>query len=286
MVSTPGSSSARPVWSTTPTLRVERALLREGHALVAGMDEVGRGALAGPVSVGIVVVDAACRTAPSGLKDSKLLAPAVRQRLVPRIRRWAVDHAVGHASAAEIDEVGLIAALRRAGQRAMAGLRLTPDFVVLDGNHDWLTPPPIDLTLFDLDAPTLLPASTFLPQSTGAVAGSDVDAPPVRTLIKADQRCASVAAASVLAKCERDGLMQELAPGFPTYQWEANKGYGSPEHLAALRELGPSHWHRRSWRLPVTDDSVDDSMDDSVDGADEAGTTPCHAVRFEEGVGA
>ncbi len=245
MVSTRGASSVRPVWSTTPTLRVERALLREGHALVAGMDEVGRGALAGPVSVGIVVVNAACRTGPSGLKDSKLLAPAVRQRLAPQIRRWAVDHSVGHASAAEIDEVGLIAALRRAGQRAMVGLRVTPDFVVLDGNHDWLTAPAIDLTLFDLDAPATLTLAPFLAEEL------DEDAPPVRTLIKADQRCASVAAASVLAKCERDALMQELAPAFPSYQWEANKGYGSPEHLAALRELGPSQWHRRSWRLPV-----------------------------------
>ncbi len=277
MVSTRSARSARPVWSTTPTLRVERALLREGHALVAGIDEVGRGALAGPVSVGIVVVDAASRTAPSGLKDSKLLAPAVRQRLAPQIRRWAVDHCVGHASAAEIDEVGLIAALRRAGRRAMAGLKLTPDFVVLDGNHDWLTAPAIDLTLFDLDAPTSLYAPTTLATAAVFVEELGEDAPPVRTLIKADQRCASVAAASVLAKCERDALMQGLAPAFPSYQWEANKGYGSPEHLAALREFGPSQWHRRSWRLPIAEDSLGD--------VDEASNTPYATRHFGQGVG-
>ena len=106
-----GAPARRPS-SPAPTLRAERALLRCGHRLVAGVDEVGRGALAGPVSVGVVVVDETVRTVPAGTRDSKLLRPAARAALVPRIRRWAVASGVGHASPAEIDAVGILAALR------------------------------------------------------------------------------------------------------------------------------------------------------------------------------
>src|SRR5215218_9216186 len=130
-----------PVSSKKPSLRVERALQRSGHPLLAGMDEVGRGALAGPVSVGVVVIDESVRSAPTGVKDSKLLTEKARHALVPGIRRWAVAHAVGHAGPEEIDEVGIIAALRLAGLRALAGLAVVPDLVILDGNHDWLTAP-------------------------------------------------------------------------------------------------------------------------------------------------
>ena len=132
--------AARTV-STKPSLRVERALQRQGHRLLAGMDEVGRGALAGPVSVGVVVIDETCRSAPAGVKDSKLLTSLARQRMVAPIRRWALAHAVGHASPAEIDAVGIMAALRLAGTRALAQLDVVPDLVILDGNHDWLTDP-------------------------------------------------------------------------------------------------------------------------------------------------
>ena len=127
-----------------PTLRQERALLASGARLVAGMDEVGRGALAGPVSVGVVVVDAATRTGPKGVADSKLLTPAAREAIAPAVRRWAVAWGVGHAGPAEIDEVGIIAALRMAGRRALAQVRLMcgdVDVVVLDGKHDWLSTP-------------------------------------------------------------------------------------------------------------------------------------------------
>lgn len=212
-----------------PSLRVERTLQREGYAVLVGMDEVGRGALAGPVSVGVVAIDATCRTAPQGVRDSKLLAPPVRARLVPRIQRWCLAHGVGHASPAEIDEIGIMAALRLAGERALAQLDVRPDLVLLDGNHDWLTDPTREglLGLLD-DAPP---------------------PPPVRTMIKADLRCSSVAAASVLAKVERDAMMVDLAPGHAAYGWEHNKGYAAPEHLDALRALGPSEHHRRSWRI-------------------------------------
>ena len=114
-----GGRAVSPTGPRRPSLRVERALQRDGHRVLAGMDEVGRGALAGPVTVGVVVIDESCRTAPQGVKDSKLLAPHARERMVPRIERWAVGHAVGHASADEIDEIGIIAALRLAGCRAL-----------------------------------------------------------------------------------------------------------------------------------------------------------------------
>ncbi len=225
-----------------PTLREERRLLREGHHCLAGMDEVGRGALAGPVSVGVVLVDARTRTAPAGVRDSKLLTPAARQALVSPLRRWALAWAVGHAEPDEIDRVGIIAALRLAGQRALAQLPQRPPCVLLDGSHDWLTPPVEPPALFDLE-------TAIGPPETGN------GAPRVRTLVKADLRCAAVAAASVLAKVERDAIMVARAADHPGYGWELNKGYSAPEHMDALRRLGPCRQHRVSWRLPVSDDA-------------------------------
>ncbi|MDQ1293464.1 MAG: ribonuclease, partial [Actinomycetota bacterium] len=134
--------------SPVPTLREERRLLRSGHSLVAGMDEVGRGALAGPVCVGVVVVDLRTPTAPAGVRDSKLLTPTARQSLVPALRGWARAHAVGHAEPEEIDGLGIIGALRLAGRRALAALSDPPDCVLLDGSHDWLSAPAA--TLLDL----------------------------------------------------------------------------------------------------------------------------------------
>lgn len=196
------------------------------------MDEVGRGALAGPVSVGVVVIDEACRSAPTGVADSKLLTASARQALVPRIRRWCRAGAVGHAWPDEIDGIGIMAALRLAGIRALAELPLTPDLVILDGNHDWLT----------------------APEEVGLLAelGDGPSTPPVTTLVKADMRCSSVAAASVLAKVTRDAIMVGMSGEHPAYHWEDNKGYAAPEHLAALAAQGPCPAHRRSWRLPGT----------------------------------
>src|SRR6478672_7527310 len=133
---------AQPVRrSRKPNLRVERQLQRDGHRILAGMDEVGRGALAGPVSVGVVLIDETCRSAPAGVKDSKLLTPAARVAMVPRIRRWCLGYAVGHASPAEIDAIGIIAALRLAGNRALGALSEPVDAVLLDGNHNYLSEP-------------------------------------------------------------------------------------------------------------------------------------------------
>jgi ribonuclease HII len=212
------------------------------------MDEVGRGALAGPVSVGVVVIDETVRSAPVGVKDSKLLTERARKGLVPRIQRWAVAYAVGHAGPDEIDAIGIMAALRLAGTRALDALGVVPDLVILDGNHDWLTAPgEVGLLAFSDDA---------VGPST----------PPVTTMIKADMKCSSVAAASVLAKVERDDLMVALAAGHPAYGWSLNKGYAAPEHMEAIARLGPCELHRRSWRLPgVHEPGVDGVLNEMTD---------------------
>lgn len=262
-----------------PTLREERRLLREGHLLVAGMDEVGRGALAGPVTVGLVVVDVSTRTAPPGVRDSKLLTPAAREKLVPRLSRWGVARAVGHAEPWEIDQVGIIAALRLAAGRALDQLPVRPTCVLLDGSHDWLTPPAARPAagrsvagrsvagpaggegLFDLDAGLGLVAG---PPSPGPSSGPS-SGPQVVTLVKADLRCAAVAAASVLAKVERDGIMVARSAEHPEFGWHENKGYAAPEHVAALERLGPCRQHRRSWSLPgVGDKALSPALDPLV----------------------
>lgn len=254
-----------------PTLREERRLLREGHLLVAGMDEVGRGALAGPVTVGIVVVDVGTRTAPPGVRDSKLLTPAARQKLVPRLVRWGVARAVGHAEPWEIDRIGIIAALRLAAGRALDQLPVRPGCVLLDGSHDWLTPPAAkpaasatgpaagqEEGLFDLDAGLGL-------VRPGPGPGAAAALPQVVTQVKADLRCAAVAAASVLAKVERDGIMVARAAEHPEFGWHENKGYAAPEHIAALERHGPCRQHRRSWSLPgVGDKALSPALDPLV----------------------
>jgi ribonuclease HII len=141
---------------------------------------------------------------------------------------------VGHAGPEEIDEWGILVALRLAARRALAGLGQPCGCVLLDGDHDWLTGPQ---------------ASTSAPGSPWPLIPLDVE-PTVRTVIGGDRRCAAVAAASILAKVERDALMVELGDRYREYGWHRNKGYASAEHVAALRERGPSPYHRHSWRLP------------------------------------
>jgi ribonuclease HII len=231
-----------------PSLRLERSLLRDGVTYLACADEVGRGALSGPATVGMVVITAETKTAPKGVRDSKLLTPEARTRLAPKVRRWAIAHSVGHASPDEIDEFGIIAALRLAGHRALAGLTVVPDLILLDGNHDYLRHP---------DQQALF----------GSPPGLAAVVPPVVTAIKADMRCAAVAAASILAKTSRDALMVELAETHPGYGWHENKGYASPEHIEALRLLGPSAAHRRSWSLPGIGSEIDPLQPDERDAA-------------------
>jgi ribonuclease HII len=241
------------VRGAAPSLREERRLLRLGHRWLAAVDEVGRGALAGPVSVGIVLVDLDTGSAPSGVRDSKLLTPAAREKLVPRLRRWAPHHAVGHTQPEEIDRIGIIAALRLAACRALAQLPVRPDCALLDGNHNWLHAP----------TSAVLAAARSQAQAGGTAELFALEPDPeleelepswvppvVVTRIKADLRCAAVAAASVLAKVERDARMTALAARHPGYGWAENKGYSAPEHIEALRRLGVTPLHRQSWSLP------------------------------------
>jgi len=211
-----------------PNIRTERTILRAGADRVCGMDEVGRGALAGPVAVGVAVVDCSTRTAPQGLRDSKLLTPVARRSMAPRIRAWCVESAVGYSSASEIDEFGLMAALRLAGLRALDGVDRV-DHVILDGGFNWLAP-----------------SGT----STGARSESEWDR-SVTTVVRGDRSCSSVAAASVVAKVDRDARMQGLSREFPEYGWDVNKGYSTPQHMKAIREYGLCDQHRHSWNLPV-----------------------------------
>lgn len=210
-----------------PDLRTEKTLLRGGARRLAAMDEVGRGSLAGPVSIGVVVITTAIGRVPQGLRDSKLLTPAARMSLVGPIRRWVGEYAVGHASAAEIDEVGIIGGLRLAAVRALGQIAAV-DAILLDGNYNYLL---------------------------GSAGLAEV---PVHTRIKGDLTCAGVSAASVLAKTERDAMMVGLAPQHPPYGFAVNKGYSTPEHMRALREHGPSLVHRTSWRLPGCDNPYDE----------------------------
>ncbi|MEO8908223.1 MAG: ribonuclease HII [Microbacteriaceae bacterium] len=211
----------------TPTSETERALHSNGVRWVIGCDEVGRGAIAGPVAVGMVVVDAEVEQMPLGLRDSKLLSEPRREALAPLCRAWARFSAVGLASPEEVDALGIIACLGLAGKRALVALHeqgaaIQEATVILDGNHNYLSP--------------ALHSTT----------------PAIVTRIKADQTCASVAAASVIAKVHRDRLMIERDALTPGYGWAGNKGYGSAAHLAAIAALGASDFHRRTWLKQAT----------------------------------
>ncbi|WP_347107709.1 ribonuclease HII [Paenarthrobacter sp. S56] len=228
-----GSRAKAKATPEFPTLDFERSFLSSGARLLAGVDEVGRGALAGPVSVGIAVVNLEDHGLLAGVRDSKLLKPEERDRLEPLVRQWAVACAVGHASSEEIDRIGIIAALRLAGTRAWFEILsggVTPDVVLLDGSHNWLSPE-VQASLFD-----------------AAPEGPSCDA-PVHTRVKADMSCLSVAAASVLAKVARDRIMVDLHSEVPAYGWNENKGYATAAHREVIRLQGPSAYHRTSWHL-------------------------------------
>lgn len=202
-----------------PTLDVERELLRE-HPLVIGIDEVGRGAIAGPVVVGAAVVSAAHTAWPEGLRDSKTLTERRRELLGPQLQEWTTV-GLGWVDADRIDERGIgqclaDAAVLAIGELGAHGVDLGSAIVLLDGTHDWLTPV--------LQTPM-----------------------PVTVRAKADRDCVSVAAAACCAKVARDAYMRDAARLEPQYAWESNKGYGTAVHMAAIRENGPSVLHRRTW---------------------------------------
>ena len=215
-----------------PTLDFENNLFSRGAKLIAGMDEVGRGCLAGPVSVGVAVISIENINPPENLADSKLLTHEQREKLLPLVKTWVKDFAVGHASNNEIDEIGLTRALRRAGRRALVQLVTKPDHLILDGKHNWLMPEKETQNMFEQEF------------DDGSLS---VDL-KIITQIKADLTCASVAAASIVAKTTRDQMMAELSKEFPNYFWAENKGYAAPEHLEAIKSFGATKYHRVSWK--------------------------------------
>jgi ribonuclease HII len=190
------------------TTQLEDRLRRQGFSRIAGVDEAGRGCLFGPVFAAAVVLDP-CKPVP-GLADSKALAPGRRLELAQIIREQSLAWAVASASAEEIDRINIREASRLAMRRAVAALRPPCDYLLVDALHiDW----PV----------------------------------PQQALVKGDARVAAVAAASILAKTARDALMAELDLRYPGYGLARHKGYGTAEHLEALRRLGPTPLHRRSF---------------------------------------
>jgi ribonuclease HII len=187
-----------------------------GHRVVVGMDEVGRGAWAGPLTVAAVVANPDRRV--NGVRDSKMLTESEREVIADRITGWASAWSIGHASNEECDALGMSEAHRLAARRTIERLGMVPDHLLLDGVWDF------------------------------------VGSYPATTLKRGDLTCLSIAAASVLAKVERDKIMRDADSHFPFYGFARNKGYPSPDHIAALEERGATSFHRRSWsfmdRLP------------------------------------
>ena len=194
-----------------PTRKIEQELWAAGYEAVVGIDEVGRGAWAGPLMVGAAILPRERRVL--GVRDSKMLSEKERERLFDRIGHWCTTWAVGAASQEECDELGMAAAQRLACQRAINGLTVKPDIAVVDGTWDFVRP----------------------------------SVPKVAMRVKADRYCLSVAAASILAKVVRDREMRESAEHYPAWSFDSNKGYPCPIHKAALQGYGPSAIHRRTW---------------------------------------
>ncbi len=213
---------------TFPSLDSERRIFERGNRFVIGIDEVGRGAIAGPVAVGVSLIDKtnpALEAWPEKLQDSKLMTPKSRSEIASPLIEWVSSYAVGFSSNKEIDQLGISEALRLAAGSALDELfkdaktrkRIAEDgaVILLDGSQNWL-----GKVSYGLD---------------------------VQVQVKADTNCVSVAAAAVLAKVTRDSLMQELDTQNPGYGLAGHKGYASAAHIAALRALGPTDIHRVTW---------------------------------------
>lgn len=213
----------RALRGRAPGLRAERALWDSGAGVVAGVDEVGRGSWAGPLTVAAVVADPDRRI--YKVRDSKMLTAAERETLHGRIRAWASAVSVGHATVTECTELGMADAQRLAARRAIDGLGLEVDHVLVDGKWDFLAPP-------------------------GGSDEGDTERdgrPGVTTIVRGDASSLSIAAASVVAKVTRDRLMIAAAERYPAYWFASNKGYPCPRHIAALAAWGPCAIHRRRW---------------------------------------
>jgi ribonuclease HII len=212
----PSAAKLRLLKRLRCTLKFEKKAWATGARLVAGVDEVGRGSLFGAVVAAAVILDPAYRI--RGLRDSKLLKAERREVLAERIREHAVAYSVAAVDAAKIDQINIYHASRLAMKEAVLGLPCAPDFLLIDALR-------IDCNVAQ------------------------------QPIIHGDALSASIAAASILAKVERDKMVTEWDPVFPNYHLASNKGYSTPRHIAALREFGPSPLHRQSfapvWNAPV-----------------------------------
>jgi ribonuclease HII len=215
----PSAAKLRLLKTLRCTLKFEKQAWAAGAKLVAGVDEVGRGALFGPVVAAAVILDPAYRI--RGLRDSKLLSAERREELAIRIREHSIAYAVAAVDAARIDQINIYQASRLAMLHAVRQLASAPDYLL------------IDAVKLDCDVPQ-------------------------RSIIHGDALSVSIAAASILAKVERDRMITAWDPVFPMYALASNKGYGTPPHIAALRQHGPSPLHRQSfapvWGAPIPQD--------------------------------
>lgn len=195
--------------STIHMWEIENSFYSENIQLICGVDEAGRGPLAGPVCAAAVILPKDLEI--PGLTDSKKLTDKKRRELFPVIQQQAVAYGIGFASHREIDEINILQATFLAMQRALDQLTVKPDLALIDGNRE---------------------------KDFGI---------PVKTVVKGDSLSANIAAASILAKVSRDNLMQEMAESYPQYGFEIHKGYGTKAHYAALREFGASPIHRMTF---------------------------------------
>ena len=232
----PSAAKLRLLKRLRCTLKYEKLAWACGAKLVAGVDEVGRGSLFGPVVAAAVVLDSSYRI--RGLRDSKLLPAERREVLAERIREHAIAWSIAAVDAARIDQINIYHASRQAMQEAVGQLQPASDYLLIDAMK------------LDCDVPQ-------------------------RAIIHGDALSASIAAASILAKVERDRLVSEWDPIFPAYGLKSNKGYSTPRHLAALREHGPSPLHRQSfapvWQAPVPQEVLQFMLQDSEVGLDTLG---------------
>lgn len=199
-----------------PSRDVERSLHADGHRVVVGVDEVGKGAWAGPLAIGVAIVPdegSVPSDVETAIRDSKSISEKKREAMFDALAAWCTAWSIGTASARECDELGMSRAQRLATSRAFASLSTPVDAAIVDGPWDFVSPL----------------------------------VPHVTNVVKGDTKCLSVAAASILAKVTRDRMMRDWANDFPAYRFESNKGYPCAWHRAGLFALGPSSIHRTSW---------------------------------------
>lgn len=223
---------------TFPSLNFERELIASGNRFIIGIDEVGRGAIAGPVVVAAALVDSQAESFsqpwPEALADSKLMTEKSRIATAPLVRDWVAGVHTGYVSAVEIDQRGITKALALAAGQALEKILDSAELrsqiardgatIILDGSHNWL--------------------------------GAQASGINVIARTKADRDCVSVACASVVAKVERDALMIELGSRLPAYGFEGHKGYASAAHIEAIRSIGPSPEHRLTWLTRILSEDL------------------------------